>query len=129
MFKPTLVSIVALGGRDDGALLALAAGAARGLQAPLGTAIIESAHERDVEIATLDRVQESADAGVVASINGTTVVIGTAALFTNLGLSVAAFGDWPQRLQQQSQQVLFVAVDGRAAGFIGVIDQETADRF
>jgi Cu+-exporting ATPase len=65
----------------------------------------------------------------VASINGTTVVVGTAALFTNLGFSVAAFGDWPQRLQQQGQQVLFVAVDGRAAGFIGVIDQETGDRF
>lgn len=129
MLKPTLVSIVALGGRDDGALLALAAGAARGLEAPLGTAILESARERDVEIASLDRVQESADAGVVASINGTTVVVGTAALFTNLGLSVAAFGDWPQRLQQQGQQVLFVAVDGRAAGFIGVIDQETGYRF
>jgi Cu+-exporting ATPase len=129
MFKPTLVSIVALGGRDDGALLALAAGAARGLEAPLGAAIIESARERDVEIATLDRVQESAADGVIASINGTTVVVGTAALFTNLGLSVAAFGDWPRRLQQQGQQVLFVAVDGRAAGFIGVIDQETGDRF
>jgi cation transport ATPase len=57
------------------------------------------------------------------------VLVATAPLFTNLGLSVAAFGDWPQRLQQQGQQVLFVAVDGRAAGFIGVIDQETGDRF
>jgi Cu+-exporting ATPase len=72
----------------------------------------------------VDRVEESADAGVVASINGATVVVGTAALFTNLGLSVAAFGDWPQRLQQQGQRVLFVAIDGRAAGFIGVIDAD-----
>jgi P-type Cu+ transporter len=122
--KPTLVSIVALGGRDDGALLALAAGAARGLKASLGTAILESARERDVEIATLDRLPESVDAGVVASINGTTVVVGTAALLASLGLSVAAFGGWPERLQQRGQQILFVAVDGRAAGFIGVIDAD-----
>jgi cation transport ATPase len=43
MLKPTLVSIVALDGHDEGALLALAAGAASGLQAPLGTALVESA--------------------------------------------------------------------------------------
>lgn len=124
MLKPTLVSIVALGGRDNGALLALAAGAARGLEVPLGAAILESARERDVEMATLDRVPESVDAGVVASINGTTVVVGTAALLASLGLSVAAFGDWPERLQQRGQQILFVAIDGRAAGFIGVIDAD-----
>jgi hypothetical protein len=41
----------------------------------------------------------------------------------------ATFGDWPQRLQQQGQQVLLVAVDGRAAGFIGVIDQEIGSDF
>jgi Cu+-exporting ATPase len=122
MVKPTLVSIVALDGRDDDTLLALAAGAARGLDVPLGTAILESARERDVPIAAVDRVDHSAGAGVVASVDGATVVVGNAALFTNLGLSLARFGDWPERLQQRGQQILFVAIDGKAAGFLGMID-------
>jgi P-type Cu+ transporter len=122
MLKPTLVSIVALDGRDDDALLALAAGAARGLEAPLGTAILDSARERDVAVAVVDRVHESADAGVVASVDGRTVVVGSAALFTSLGLSLKRFGDWPERLQQRGQRVLFVAVDGNVVGFLGVID-------
>lgn len=117
-----LVSIVALDGRDDDALLALAAGAARGLDAPLGTAILESARERDLEVAAVDRVHESAGAGVVAAVKGKTVVVGSAGLFNNLGLSLTRFGDWPERLQERGQQVLFVAVDGKAAGFLGVID-------
>ena len=122
MLKPTVVSIVALDGRDDEALLALAAGAAGGLEAPLGTAILDSARERDVAIAVLSRVHHTASAGVVASVDGKTVVVGDAALFRNLRLSVIRFGDSPERLQQRGQQVLFVAVDGEAVGFLGVID-------
>jgi cation transport ATPase len=49
-------------------------------------------------------------------------VVGDAALFTSLGLSLTRLGDWPQRLEQRGQHVLFVAVDGRTAGFLGVID-------
>ena len=122
MLKPTLVSIVAFDGRDDDALLALAAGAARGLDAPLGAAILDSARERDIEMPPVDQVQEAAGAGVVAAINGKTVVVGNAALFENLGLALTRFGNWPERLQQRGQHVLFVAVDGKAAGFLGVVD-------
>jgi Cu+-exporting ATPase len=117
-----LVSIVALDGRDDDALLALAAGAARGLEGPLGAAILESARERDVEVAAVNQVHETAQAGVVASVEGMMVVVGNATLLTNLGVSLDRFGDWPERLQQRGQQVLFVAVDGEAAGFLGVSD-------
>jgi Cu+-exporting ATPase len=122
MLKPTLVSIVGLDGCDADGLLALAAGAADGLEARFGAAILESARERDVEVAAVDRVDETAGGGVVASIDGQTVVVGNAVLFASLGLSLARFGDWPERLQQRGQEVLFVAVDGKAVGFLGVSD-------
>jgi P-type Cu+ transporter len=122
VLKPTLVSIVALDGRDDDALLALAAGAARSLDAPIAVAILNSARERDVEVTAVERVHQTAEAGVVASVDGKAVVVGNAALFTTLGLSLKRFGDWPERLQRRGQQILFVAVDGEAAGFLGVID-------
>jgi Cu+-exporting ATPase len=120
MLKPTLVSIVALDGCGDDELLALAAGAAGDLEAPLSSAILESARERDVEVAAVDRVHETTGAGVVASVEGKTVVVGNAALFANLGLSLKRFSDWPERLQQRGQHVLFVAVNGKAVGFLGV---------
>ncbi len=82
MLKPTLVSIVALDGRSEDELLALASGAAE----------------------------------------GHSVVVGDAARFAELGLSIDRLGDWPDRLRQQGQRVVFVAVDGETAGLLGVID-------
>jgi Cu+-exporting ATPase len=122
MEKPTVVSIVAVGGRGDTDLLSLAAGAARALEPPFGAAILASAHERDVQAAIADSVPMASESGVVASIGGHTVVVGNAALFSGLGLSLETLGDSPRRLEQHGQRVLFVAVDGRAAGFLGVID-------
>ena len=122
MVKPTLVSIVAVDGRDETALLGLAASAARALEPPFGTAILASARERDVTIAAADSVPTAGESGVVASVSGHTVVVGNAALFSGLGLSLESLGDSPHRLEQHGQRVLFVAVDGRTAGFLGVID-------
>ena len=82
MLKPTLVSIVALDGRSEDELLALATGAADG-------------HD---------------------------VVVGDADRFAELGLAIERLGDWPDRLRQRGQRVVFVAVDGQTAGLLGVVD-------
>ena len=120
--QPRLVSVVALDGRDESALLGLAASVAPGLESSLTTAILESARERDLPIPDVDRFCETTVAGVVALVDGHTVVLGNSALFSGLGLSVESCGEWPERLQQRGEHVLFVAVDGRTAGFVGAIE-------
>jgi cation transport ATPase len=82
MLKPTLVSIVALDGRSEDELLALATGA----------------------------------------VDDHTVVVGDADRFAALGLSIDPLGDWPERLRLRGQRVVFIAVDGRTVGLLGVID-------
>jgi cation transport ATPase len=82
MLKPTLASVVALDGRNEEELLALATGA----------------------------------------VDGRTVVVGDAGRFAELGLSIERLGDWPDRLRQWGQRVVFVAVDGQIAGVLGVAD-------
>ena len=120
--KPRLVSVVVLDGRNEPDVLAAAASVARGLEAPLATAILDSAYEWGVPIENSHSFDERTRAGVAASVAGHTVVVGNSALLKALGLSPESLGDSPERLRQHGEQVLFVAVDGRIAGFLGVID-------
>ena len=57
-------------------------------------------------------------------VSGHTVVVGSAERFAALGISTDPIGDWPERLRQQGQSVLLVAVDGRTAGFLGFMEGE-----
>ena len=119
---PKVVSVVTLDGGDERSLLALAARLAGGLDAPLATAILESARECDVPVGDVDSLHETAGAGVAASVAGQAVVLGNAVLFGELGLSLDRLGGWPERMRRQGQQVLFVALDGRTVGILGVAD-------
>ena len=120
--EPKLVTIVALDGWDDSALLALSASVAAGLDTPVAAAIVDSAREREIQIGPLDPVHRTTAMGGMGAVAGHTVVLGNAALFSDLGLSIDNLGDGPERLRQRGEQVLFIAVDGRTAGFLGVVD-------
>lgn len=117
-----VVTIVAMEGRSEAALLALAAGVAGGLEPALAAAIQESARERGVAVTRADGLPDTHGIGVAGVLAGHSVVVGNAAFFATLGLSLGCLCDWPDRIRQHGQQILFVAVDGRTAGFLGVID-------
>jgi FtsP/CotA-like multicopper oxidase with cupredoxin domain len=94
----TVVSVVAFDGHDDKTLLALAAGLTKRLDPRL------------------------AGRGIAGCVAGHAVVIGDAAMFTDLGHSIDRLSNWSERLQQHGEHVLFVAVDGRIAGLLGIIE-------
>ena len=73
-------------------------------------------------VALDDRSDDELLALAVGAAVGRDVVVGDAERFDALGLSVERLGDWPNRLRQQGQHVVFVAVDGQTAGLLGVID-------
>ncbi|HET9361509.1 MAG TPA: multicopper oxidase domain-containing protein [Vicinamibacterales bacterium] len=115
-----VVSAVAVEGRDEAALLALAGSVAGGLDPQVAAAILESARERDIQVREADRFRDIAHVGVSADVAGKTVVLGDAARLAGLGVSVEGFGDLPERLRRRGEHVLFLAVNGRAAGFFGL---------
>jgi FtsP/CotA-like multicopper oxidase with cupredoxin domain len=125
--KATLVSVVALDGLDESAVLALAAGVAGGLDTTVGAAILDSARERDIQVRAVDQLRDSTRKGVAGSVEGHEVVVGDAASFADLGLSLESFGEWPDRLRRRGEHVLFVAIDGRAAAFFGVANAPVED--
>jgi FtsP/CotA-like multicopper oxidase with cupredoxin domain len=118
--KARLVSIVALDGLDESVALAFGASLAAGLDTPLGAALLDSARERDIHVRAVDRFHDSQRNGVAGAVDAHSVVVGNAALFGDLGISLESFGDWPDRLRQRGEHALFLAVDGRTAAFFGI---------
>ena len=120
--RPRLTSLVALDGTDEATLLSLAASLAGGLEPRIAGAIRESARESGARIGAAEGRREAGGSGVAATVDGRNVVLGPAAVFARLGISIEGFGDGPERLRRSGQQVLFVAIDGQATGLMGVTE-------
>ena len=120
--KPSLVSAVALeaGGEDE--MLRLAASLERGSEHPLAAAIVAGANERKLEINDATDFRAIAGKGVLGTVAGRAIALGNAALFEELHIDPAPFGARVEELRRDGQTVMMVAVDGRAAGLIGVAD-------
>ena len=127
--KPHLVSVVALPEQDEIALLHLAASLEKGSEHPLAAAIIAGAHERGITEAAVQDFRSLTGKGVVGTVDGQTVALGNRALIDELHLGIGELAEQAERLRREGQTVMFVAVNGRAVGLLGVADPIKASAF
>lgn len=120
--KPRLVSAVALPGFDDSELLRLAASLERASEHPLAAAILAGAQARSLALADGRGFRSLTGRGVTGSVDGRTVALGNRRLLDDLGVDAAPLVEPAEELRRDGQTAMFVAVDGRAAGLIGVAD-------
>ena len=122
--KPRLVSVLSVG-MSEADLLRLAASLERASEHPLAAAIVAGAEERGAVLTGVSDFQSITGKGVTGTIDGRKVALGNRALMDGLGLPAGFLGDLPAQadeMRRDGQTVLFAAVDGRAAGLLGVAD-------
>ncbi|NIR30826.1 MAG: heavy metal translocating P-type ATPase [Gammaproteobacteria bacterium] len=120
--KPKLVSITPAAGTDEATLLRFAASLERGSEHPLAAAIVRGAQERGVELASASNFESKTGKGVLGRVDGKQVALGNRALMAELGVDAEALSAQAESLRGEGQTVMFVAVDGKAAGLLGVAD-------
>ncbi|HEX8795798.1 MAG TPA: copper-translocating P-type ATPase [Polyangiaceae bacterium] len=120
--KPRLVSVVAGAGQDEARLLHMAASLERGSEHPLASAIVQGATERGLTLATATEFESRTGKGVVGQVEGARVALGNPMLMADLGVDVSALAPRGEALRAQGETVMFVAIDGAAAGLVGVAD-------
>jgi Cu+-exporting ATPase len=81
-----------------------------------------AAGERNVELATVRDFNSITGRGVVGTVEGRQVAIGNAKLLEQQRIDTAPLRQHAERLRQDGQTVMFVAVVGNASGLIGVAD-------
>ncbi len=120
--KPRLVSITALAGFTDAEVLRIAASLERGSEHPLAAAIVAGAEERKLTLAAAQDFKSVTGQGVSGRIEGRTVALGNEQMMRALGVPLDAVPTDADVQRKDGHTVMFVAIDGRPAGLIGVAD-------
>ena len=120
--RPEVVSTAATEVVEESELLRLAASPERGSEHPLAAAIVRGAEEGGVALEPADDFQSVTGKGVKGRVGGREVALGNRALMENLGIEPGEMSERAEELRGEGQTVMFVGVDGRIAGILGVAD-------
>jgi len=119
---PQVASIIAIDGWEEGQLLQLAASLERASEHPLAGALLRASATRGLTLAAASEFQSVTGQGVSGRVGERRVAIGNRVLIETLGVVAHDLVAPAEDLRRAGQTVLFVAVDGRVAGLLGVRD-------
>ncbi|HMB70887.1 MAG TPA: heavy metal translocating P-type ATPase [bacterium] len=119
--KPKVTGIEAVSGTED-ELLELAAAVERGSEHPLAAAVVDAAEERGLTRRKAEDFQSLTGHGVTGTVNGKRVALGNLALFEELEIDPGDLAERADKIRADGATVLFVGVDGTAAGLVAVSD-------
>jgi Cu+-exporting ATPase len=120
--KPTLTSVIPQSGIEESGLLQFVASLERSSEHPLAAAIVQGAEAKKLVLVDVVGFSSTTGKGVKGTVSGKQVAVGNAELFRDLSVNPAPLLDHAEELRKEGQTVMLVAVDGKAAGIVGVAD-------
>ena len=116
------VTDVVTDGIERAALLKLAAALERESEHPLARAIVNTAEAENVERLTAEQFENIRGQGASAIADGHQVLVGNRRLLTERKINTDVLEATRATLADQGRTAIFVVVDGRAVGVIGIAD-------
>jgi Cu+-exporting ATPase len=120
--RPKLVMIEPAGGFSEDMILSVVASVEKASEHPLAQAIVTGADDRSLEIAAATDFESITGEGAKARVGNSLVAIGNGKFMQRLNASDASLADAAERHRAEGQTVMFIAIDGKPAGIIGVAD-------
>ncbi len=114
-------------GWDENEVLRLSASLESGSEHPLADAIVKAASKRNLALSSATDFEALAGHGVKGQVEARQVVLGNLKLMLDNGVEFAGLVGEAEVLAGQAQTVMYVAVDGQAAGIIAVADPVKSD--
>jgi Cu+-exporting ATPase len=120
--KPKLVSVITAEGFEEPTMLRLAASLERGSEHPLAAAIVSGAEERGAALIATESFESVTGKGVTGRLEGRSVILGNLRLLEDNRVDPGSLAAKADALRADGQTVMFIAIDGRVAGLLGVTD-------
>jgi Cu+-exporting ATPase len=115
--RPTVTEVHPAEGFEPAQILALAAAAESGSEHPLALAL---AGHRGAE--RVEGFRATRGGGVSASVDGKLVLVGSSRFLRESGVELAPLGEWAVVPGEKAMTQVFVGLEGRAIGVIGMSD-------
>ena len=119
---PAVTAIRISAGQDEADLLRLAASLERGSEHPLADAIVRAASERGLKLAEAEDFDSPVGKGVMGTVDGRRVLLGNPKFLAEQGVDTSAMEADAEALRREGATAIFIAVDGRLAGVLGIAD-------
>ena len=120
--KPKLMTVEAASGFDQSDVLRLAASVEHASEHPLAAAIVAGAADRGITLESVTDFASTTGVGVSAKVGGRLVGVGSERILEGAAASEQNLIARAEALRHEAQTVMFVTVDRRPAGLIGVAD-------
>jgi Cu+-exporting ATPase len=120
--RPEVTDVFASGGFEKDRILALSASLERGSEHPLAEAIVSKAEKEGLTIEKASDFSSVTGKGVKGTVNVQSIALGNQALMKELEIDTSSVEEAAQEMRADGQTAMFVAVDGKPAGLIGVSD-------
>ena len=119
---PELVKVTPAPGFEENDILRFAANVERASEHPLAAAIVRGAQAKGLKLGGAEDFQSVTGKGVTGTVDGRSVALGNIKLLEDAGIDIGDLSRQADRGRAEGQTVMFLAVDGRAAGLLGVAD-------
>jgi Cu+-exporting ATPase len=120
--KPELISVAAFGGETEDRIVRLVASLERSSEHPLAAAVVSAAQANGMSLLPTEEFRSYTGRGVVGKLAGHGVAVGNEQLLKELDIETDELKSKAEELRKEGQTVIFAAVDGRAAGLLGIAD-------
>ena len=117
-----MTDVISVPGVSEQDLMRLVASAEQSSEHPLGVAIVAGARARGVHVMPAQSFDSVTGKGVHATVDGHEVLVGNESLLEDAGAAVEPLQEAALRLSSDGKTPVLVAIDGRAAGVLGVAD-------
>jgi Cu+-exporting ATPase len=120
--KPSVGTIHSVNGYSDNELLRFAASLEQASEHPLASAVVAAAQSRNLPLDPVEAFQSITGKGVTGRVSGRIVLAGNRALLDGAKIQTDQLTGRAEQLRSEGQSVLFVAIDGKPAGLLGLAD-------
>ncbi|HXR48448.1 MAG TPA: heavy metal translocating P-type ATPase [Candidatus Limnocylindrales bacterium] len=119
----SLLTSAATESGEDAQLLGLAASVEQLSEHPLARAIVDEVKEKKIALSPVNDFESMTGGGVSGKIGDQMVRVGKEKFLSDAGVMISDdLKQSSQQLQEKAQTVVWVAVDGKAVGIIGIAD-------